>query len=320
MTADADDAVPSEDEVEGYFTTLSNWQRFGPHDRLGTLNFITGASRRSAAASVTEGITVSCAWDIRANRPSANATLGTPPQRYMALTCREPSEPDGRGAMAAEWFGMLFHGLDVTHLDALSHMAWDGSFYNGVPVDSQSPADGSLELAVTDAAKGIVGRGVLLDIPVLTGRTWLEPGEAVQPHQLEEACARQGVAIEAGDIVILHTGFAQRRRDLGLNASILSGGYPGWHAACLPWLHRHQVAAIAADTANDARPSGYHRVPTPVHYIGIVAMGLWLIDNCDLTELAQTCTRLGRWTFQFIASGLRLRGGTGSPVNPIAIF
>jgi len=319
MTVDGA-APPSEEAVEGYFTTLSNWRRFGPDDRLGTLNFITDARRRAAAALVTEGITVSCAWEIRPNRPSPNAALGTPPQRYMARTCGEPFDADGRGAMAAEWFGMLFHGLDVTHLDALSHMAWDGSFYNGVPVDRQSPAGGSLELAVTDAPTGIVGRGVLLDIPALTDRPWLEPGEAVRPHQLGDACARQAVAIEPGDIVVLHTGFAQRRRDLGLHASIESEGYPGWHAACLPWLHKRQVAAIAADTANDARPSGYHDVPTPVHYVGIVAMGLWLIDNCDLADLAQMCTRLRRWTFLFIASGLRLRGGTGCPVNPIAMF
>jgi kynurenine formamidase len=284
------------------------------------LNFITNPRRRAAAGLVTDGIPVSCAWDIRPNRRSANATLGTPPQRYMARTCGEPFEADGRGAMAAEWFGMLFHGLDITHLDALSHMAWDGSFYNGVPVDRQSPAGGSLELAVTDATTGIVGRGVLLDIPALTDRNWLDPGEAVRPRQLDNACARQGVAIEPGDIVLLHTGFAQRRRDLGLHASIASDGYPGWHAACLPWLHERQVAAIAADTANDPRPSGYHKVPTPVHYVGIVAMGLWLIDNCDLAELAQMCTRLRRWSFLFIASGLRLRGGTGCPLNPIAMF
>ena len=91
--------------------------------------------------------------------------------------------------------------------------------HNGVPVDRQSVAGGSLELAVTDATTGIVGRGVLLDIPALTDRTWLDPGEAVGPRQLDNACARQGVTIEPGDIVLLHTGFAQRRRDLGLHAT-----------------------------------------------------------------------------------------------------
>jgi kynurenine formamidase len=315
-----DEKDPTEEEVERYFVTLSNWGRFGHDDRLGTLNFITNERRQSAATLVTEGITVSCAWDIVPNRPSVNATLGTPPQRYMALTCCEPFEAEGRGSMATEWFGMLFHGFDVTHVDALSHMAWDGRFYNGIPVDRQSPSRGSSALAVTDIAAGIVGRGVMLDIPALSGRPWLDPGEAVRPHQLDEACARQGVVIEPGDIVALHTGFAQRRRDLGMNTSIASEGFPGWHAACLPWLHQRQVAVITSDTANDSRPSGYRSVPTPIHYVGIVAMGLWLIDNCDLAELAQTCARLRRWTFLFIVAGPRIRGGTGCPVNPIAMF
>jgi kynurenine formamidase len=97
-------------------------------------------------------------------------------------------------------------------------------------------------------------------------------------------------------------------------------GYPGWHAAALPWLHEHRVAAIGADTPNDVRPSGYDEVSDPIHYVGIVAMGLWLIDNCDLTELASTCDRLQRWTFELIVAGLRMRGGTGSPVNPIALL
>jgi kynurenine formamidase len=311
---------PSEDEVESYFTRLSNWGRWGRDDTLGTLNLITDDARRKAAALVRDGIAVSCGWDIRPNQPSANAALGTPPQRYMTMTCNEPFEAEGRGAMAAEWFGMLFHGLEVTHLDALSHMAWDGRFYNGLPVERQTPTVGARDLAVTDAARGIIGRGVLLDIPALSGRRWLEPGEAVRPEQLDEACARQHVDVEPGDIMLLHTGFARRRRQLGMRAAIAADGYPGWHASTLPWVHEHQVAAIAADTANDARPSGYKRVPNPVHYVGIVAMGLWLIDNCDLDELVDTCARLDRWTFLFTVSGLRLRGGTGSPVNPIALL
>src|SRR5207249_1111015 len=121
-------------------------------------------------------------------------------------------------------------------------------------------------------------------------------------------------------ILLLHTGFARRRREVGMRRAIASDGYPGWHASTLPWLRDHRVAAIGADTANDVQPSGYRGLPTPVHYVGIVAMGLWLIDNCDLCELAATCNRLGRWTFLFMLSGLRLRGGTGSPVNPIAMF
>jgi kynurenine formamidase len=173
---------------------------------------------------------------------------------------------------------------------------------------------------VTEAAAGAVGRGVLLDIPALENVPWLEPGHPVRAGDLDAACARQGITVEPGDIVLLHTGFARRRRELGLRDPIGPAGYPGWHASALPWLHERDVAMIGCDTATDVQPSGYERVPTPVHYVGIVAMGLWLIDNCDLQELAAHCERLQRWTFLFMLSGLRVRGGTGSPVNPIAVL
>jgi kynurenine formamidase len=314
------DESPSEDEVHEYFSSMSNWARWGVDDRRGTLNYVTPQARQKAAAEVQEGITVSCAWDIHPNQPSPNTAFGTPPQRYMAITCDESTDGSGRGAMAAEWFGMLYHGLDVTHLDALSHMAWDGTFYNRVPARTLTPTGGACELAVTEAADGIVGRGVLLDIPALDGRHWLEPGEPVTRKLVEQACDRQTVTVEVGDIVLLHTGFAERRRALGLRKRILSAGYPGWHASTLPWLHEQQIAMIGSDSATDVRPSGYRSLPTPVHYIGLVAMGLWLLDNCDFTELAAMCRRLDRWTFLFMVSGLRLRGGTGSPVNPIALI
>jgi kynurenine formamidase len=215
---------------------------------------------------------------------------------------------------------MLFHGLEVTHVDALSHVAWDGQLYNGLPTSAISATDGATQLAIADAPNGIVGRGVLLDVPALTGRPWLEPGEAVRPADLEAACTRQRVEVSAGDVLLLHTGQTARRLALSEKPAILSEGNPGWHASTLPWLHEKGVAAIGADVATDVRPSGYPSIGDPVHYVGIVAMGLWLIDNCDLTELAAACDRLNRWTFQFVLAGLRLRGGTGSPANPLAIL
>lgn len=287
-------ASPSEAEVEGLFASMSNRGRWGEDDRLGTLNLITAEKRRQAATLVQEGLTVSCAWDIRPNAMSANASFGTPAQRYMVMTVGARWRPSGSGCCT--------------------------TLYNGVPVSSQTPTSGATELSVVEAAGGIVSRGVLLDVPALTGRPWLEPAEPVRPADLDAACARQGVVVESGDVVLLHTGYARRRRELGMGMAISSEGYPGWHASTLPWLREHGVAAIGTDTATDVQPSGYTGVPTPVHYVGIVAMGLWLIDNCDFVELAQTCAQLGRWTFLFVLTGLRLRGGTGSPANPLAIL
>ena len=88
----------------------------------------------------------------------------------------------------------------------------------------------------------------------------------------------------------------------------------------LPWLHEREVAVIGADTAQEAGSPGYEAVSVPVHMIGIVAMGLHLIDNCDLEALAETCARLNRWEFFLSIQPLRLEGGTGSAVNPIAVF
>src|SRR5437763_13229819 len=94
----------------------------------------------------------------------------------------------------------------------------------------------------------------------------------------------------------------------------------GWHAACLPRLRERGAAVMGSDTANDVSPSGYSRIALPVHVIGLVAMGLWLVDNCDLEELATTCESLSRWEFLLSVSPLRLTGLTGSAVNPIATF
>ena len=95
---------------------------------------------------------------------------------------------------------------------------------------------------------------------------------------------------------------------------------PGLHAACAPWLHQRQVAALGSDSAQDLFPSGYPALRAPLHQVGIVAMGLWLIDNCDLEGLAAMCEGLGRWEFLLTIAPLRIQAGTGSPVNPIAIF
>lgn len=311
---------PSEQVVLDYSHTLSNWGRWGADDRLGTLNLITPVHRQRAASLANEGITISCGLDIRPNRASKNATLGTPPQRYMAMTCDRPFGDGSRVGVAAEWVGMLYHGVEITHLDALSHVAWDGHLFNGVPSDAVTALGGATRLAVTDAARGIVGRGVLVDVPALGGRRWLEPGEAVRPADLDAACARQGLVVGEGDVVLLHTGQIARRHHVASRSPVLAEGNPGWHASVLPWLHARSVAAIGADVANDVRPSGYPAIPDPIHSVGIVAMGLWLIDNCDLTELAATCEELGRWEFLFVLAGLRLEGGTGSPVNPLAIL
>ncbi len=303
---------PTQSEALGYFDSLSNWGRWGPDDQLGALNYITPEKRRNAASLVQEGISVSCAWDI-GTAPRPDHLFGVP-QRYMVATGRDPLV-FGRGGAALEVMSLAFHGATVTHLDGLSHIFWDGQMYNGKPAELVNAQQGASHFAVTELGDGIVTRGVLMDIPALDGRPWLEPGEGVFPEHLGAAEERQGVRVSTGDIVLLRTGKGRRQRE---EQDPPSSG--GWHVASLPWLHEREVAVIGADTAQEAGSPGYEAIGVPVHMIAMVAMGVHLIDNCDLEALARTCERLNRWEFFLSIQPLRLEGGTGSAVNPVAVF
>jgi kynurenine formamidase len=308
--------------VFAYFDTLSNWGRWGDDDQLGTLNHIEPAHKVAAAALVREGITVSCAFEIATQYPAGKQ------QRFMIKTgerLHDPHfEPHGysesdRVATAGEYVGICCHGIDVTHIDALSHMFFDRKMYNGKPAGLVTAVEGATHHAMTALREGIVARGVLLDIPALRGVDYLPPGDAVHPEDLDAAAARQGVQVGPGDVVLLRTGNGHRRAPTADPAGHWRQ-YPGWHPACLPWLHERAVAAIGHDGPQDLVPAPYPDLHVPIHAIGIVAMGLWLIDNLDLEALSTTCAGLARYDFCFVLSAMLMQGATGAPVNPLALF
>ena len=305
-------ALPEESEVLSWVDSLSNWGRWGDDDELGTLNLITPDVRRRAAAAVEEGISVSCAWDVPAG-----------PVGIEGVVTAVPSLAGTKFGYSTEQITALtVHGVASTHLDALCHIFWDGQMYNGRSSDLVSADGGAAQLPITVARDGVITRGVLLDVAAARNVPWLEPGEGVFPDYLEAAESRQGVRVEPGDAVLLRTGFGRYRRETGWLPGDLESGasQPGWHAASLPWLREREVSLIGCDSANDATPSGYPAILLPVHVVGLVAMGLWLMDNCDLEGLSATAARLSRWDFQLAVCPLTLAGLTSSPVNPIATF
>ena len=320
--------APTEARIHEWFEELSNWSRWGEDDRLGTLNHITAEKRRAAAQGVEHGTSVSCAWDVRMNSIADGGRM--PSQRLMMRTGlgyrlehEDPESPagarssDGVMGTASEMISMFFHGRPITHLDALSHVFWKGVMYGGVPSAFVTDRDGATVHDVVSAGVGIQSRGVLLDLLDICAAADGRP-RAIFPADLEEAERRQGVVVETGDILLLRTDEGTRR---GTDSwSPAAHGSSGLHAACLPWLHERQVAAIGADGPQEVTPSGYPGITLPVHAVGIVAMGLWLIDNCQLEDLAAACRRYGRWDFFLTVAPLRMEGVTGSPVNPIAVF
>jgi kynurenine formamidase len=304
--------IPTEEEVLGYMTSLSNWGRWGPDDELGTLNLITPQKRAQAAGLVREGISVTCS---RLIVPEGAADVTSiPPLHYMIRTGE--SAPNSGPGGSSDFIGFSFHGLTITHLDALCHQFWDGKMYNGKPASLVKADEKATAGHVDRAQNGIVTRGVLLDITKVRGKEWLDAGEAVFTEDLEAAERTQGVRVEEGDALILRLGWAKRRLEQGPPAS----GRPGLHAETLPWLHQRGVSMIVADASQDVDPNGYPKLGLPVHRVGIVGMGLWLIDAANCEGLVEVCQRLNRWEFMFNVAPLRFHNATGSPVNPLAIF
>ena len=310
---------PTEAQVLDWFTALSNWGRWGEDDQRGCLNLITPAKGKQAAALVQDGTTVSCTRPIVTDiTPDTTHQV----QRHMVDSGegRDTDPPERRLVRrgASEFIGMVFHGQTITHIDALSHYSWQGKLYNGKPASLITSREGAQTHSIEPACDGIVTRGVLLDIPKVRGVSWLPPEEPVMPRDLEEAERSEGVRVEEGDILLVRTGNYRKRLDLGP----VPGSEPmtACQVACAPWFKERGIAMLGTDTSNDVRPSHYATITSPLHTMCLVTLGLWLIDNANLEQLAEACQQRNRYEFMLTLAPLRLRNVTGSPVNPIALF
>jgi len=282
---------------------LSNWGRWGKDDQAGALNLITAAKRREAAALVKDGVTVSLAVDVNETRSPENPT----PYERVVTTAGPP--------YAMDRLAVTYHGGAHTHMDALSHRLFDGKIYNGFPATEVTVQDGAKKDAIYAAHTGIVTRGVLMDIPALKGVPYLEPGTRIFIEDLEAWEKKAGVKVSSGDAVFIRTGRWVRAKT-GASATSDTSGLD---ASVIPWLKQRDVAVIASEYALDARPSS-DGLGLAVHDFALTFLGVHVIDNCDLTALAEAAGARRRWAFQFIAAPLPIRTGTGSPVNPLAVF
>jgi kynurenine formamidase len=316
---------PSEGEVRSWLASLSNWGRWGSEDQRGTLNYVDEDRVRKAATLVRSGELVSCSLPITygPSEPDRAPDLRDPAEwsvpRHFVIQDGAGSTPGSSTRVSTyDGFQIAPHGEVVTHLDAPSHTLLNGTMYNGSSSGlvnrEQGATAGSVELAGT----GVASRGVLLDVPGSQGRKRLDEGEAIFPVDLEACENWSGVKVERGDILMVRTG--HRESDRPGRPGPTPGPRPGLQAACLPWLHEREVAVIASDVPVDVRPHPYASLGLPIHTVGMWAMGLWLLDNCDLEALAAACVKKRRWEYLCVLSPLVLRYGTGSPINPIAIF
>jgi kynurenine formamidase len=297
---------------QALFDRCSNWGRWGPDDERGTLNLITPEVRVRAASLVRDGVTVSCAHPVNTVGDNEN------PSPAMHFMVRAGDVADGKTVTStADHLAISPHGVAHSHLDALCHFFWQGKTYNGRPVGVVTSA-GARANAITIGQDGIVSRGVLLDIPRRRGKDWLEPDEAVTVADLEAAERSSGVLVQSGDVLLVRTGRQARRNTLGPwdSRTALSG----LHHEAAPWLRERGVALLGCDGVSDVRKQPFTVTTHPIHILTLVAMGMQLLDNQNLEDLAAACAARSRWEFMLVVAPLKLIGGTASMVNPIAIF
>lgn len=306
--------------------TPHNWGRWGEDDRRGTANLIQPDHLVAAAGLVTRGAVFSLTHSI--GEPShPHSVIRSAPRHYFHATGTDSvagyvSNPHAPG------FDFNDDYLDLplqttTQWDGLAHVSTQETMYNGFWVGTVT-ANGSRVLDVSSLAASFVGRGVLLDVARHLGLAALEPGFRVGPDLLDEVCAAEGVEVGAGDVVLVRTGHMGRWADLRTMADrerFEHTPVPGLTADCAPWLHEHDVAALASDTrCVEVIPSGDpDGRPAPLHVAALVDLGLTLGELWALDELSADCIEDGRYAFLLVAPPLNIAGAVGSPLNPIAI-
>jgi kynurenine formamidase len=297
----------SEASVLDLFRTCSNADRWGSDDELGTANFITPEKQKAAAQLVITGRAVSLGRHLSRSKSATN-----PIPMVHRMLFGGVADPIG----FMDEVQIAPHGFAITHVDAVAHVSFEGSVYNNRTTSDVVTPDGLRLGSILPLARGLITRGVLLDIAAARGVDWLEPGEGIEPDDLEGAERLAGVVVSSGDALFVRSGLEAREASQGEENPNLRAGLT---ARCLPWLYEREVAIYSGDCV-DQIPSGYQRVPLPLHQVGLVAMGLVMLDNTLLTELTQVARDLRRHEFMLTCAPLPIPGGTGSPVNPIAIF
>ena len=316
-TVDCNRGVPENHvgaaEFSALFRQVSSWGHWGPDDERGALHHLTPERIISAAQLVREGVTVTLSLPLATE---AKPSIPQPADHHMTLLT-DTDIGSGSLRFAKDYVGADYHNDGHSHIDALCHVAYEGSLWNGRPASSVT-AEGARVDAIEVLKDGLIGRGVLLDVPRLREVPWLEPGEHVFREDLEAAERAQGVEVREGDILLVRVGHTRRLAELGPWDTTTAKA--GLHPAAMTFLAERRVAALGCDGNSDTAPSTTEGVSFPIHVLALNAMGVHLLDYLALDELARCCEERGRWEFMFAGAPLRIQRGTGSPLNPIAVF
>jgi kynurenine formamidase len=283
----------------------SNWGRWGDEDQRGTANLLSNDGVLAAAQLIGTGKVYSLAAPLSPNGPNL------PTRRPTWHVVTHGRRASGGDDMSADDVVMM-HTHGTTHIDALCHIFVGDTLYNGHPAETLTPY-GAKKCGI-DNVGPIVGRGVLLDMATFRDRQRLESGEPITPDDLDACAKAEGVEIRAGDIVLVRTGWWQLHGEGAEARKAFYDGEPGPDGDCGNWFQARDIVALGADNPAVEVVASW-RDPLPLHRAVIWGCGGYLLEFLDLEALAGDRA----YEFMFVATPLRLDGGIGSPIVPLAI-
>lgn len=280
--------------------------KWGAADERGAANHMTPDNVLRAARLITTGEVIELGHVLEPNIPLVAG-------RKFDLTTKRTNGPVGTNERYSnEELVVTELGQVGTQLDMFSHQGMAGAFYNCVKIAEAASRTGFMKLGV-EKIGALFTRGVLVDIAALKGVEALPVDHEITIAEIESALARHGVTLQAGDAVLFHTGWG---RLWGVDNVRYATRSPGIGVAAAEWLAKQDVMLIGSDTGPvEVLPNPDKSLDLPVHQIALVVHGMFLLENLKLDQLAAQ----GPHEFAFVVQPLKIRGGTGSTVAPIAV-
>ena len=308
--------------IEKASKDLSNWGRWGDEDQVGTLNFVTPEMVIEAAQLIRKGQAFGMGIPLGSTGPQSGLFGGRWNPIHTMLATGTDSIAGNYDEVPKIRYADDALNMPVqsaTHWDSIGHVFYGESMYNGFParlVDS----NGVHKCGIEHTRDRMLGRGVLLDVARFKGVSWLDDGYGISNDDLDRTAQAQGVDVRRGDFVLVRTGQMERCLSEKNWGTYAGGDAPGVKFENCYWSHAKEIAAICSDTWGvEVRPNETDEVMQPWHWVVIPAMGLTMGEMFYLEELAQDCANDGVYEFFFAGPPLVITGGTGSPVNPLAV-